>query len=171
MPNKWEEREDLHPLPPDIRAAFGRYPRPQAGAEFDSRFWRELSSRQKRYKGFIGFWRRLIEVEIEGIAVWRLGVSTCAGAGLCALVFAVLSWSVVPKTVPSASVVVALSPDASPSAPRFARGWWDEDYPLPRSPLRPPLGSGPSNPSLPTTSRRQSALPEKSCVPFARALA
>lgn len=173
MPNEFDgakgEQDELRPLPPDMRAAFQGYPRPRADAGFDAKFWRELDSRRNRYKGFAGFWRRLVEVEIEGIAVWRLGASTCAGAGLCALGFALLSWTIMPKTAPTPPVSMALSPDTPLSRPRFARGLWDDDDPLPRPPTPP--RSRPSYPSLPASSRRQSAYQEKSCASFALNLA
>ena len=86
MPN-----EPTEEFSPEIRAAFDDYPFPVADADFDARFWRELDTRQSRYRGFGGLLRRLIEVEIEGIAVWRLGVALFGVRGeLCGLGVALL---------------------------------------------------------------------------------
>ncbi len=83
-PNSPEEE-----FSPAIRAAFDSYPAPKPDAEFDARFWRELDARKNRYRGFKGFWRRVVEVEIEGVTVWRLGVSTLSGGVLCLLVLGI----------------------------------------------------------------------------------
>lgn len=111
-PNSPEE------FPPAIQAAFDSYPLPNAGAEFDARFWRELDARKNRYRGFTGFWRRLVEVEIEGVAVWRLATSTVFGGAFCALLVGVgLQLSAPQKMSPAPW---SLSPDSVPSAGMYA---------------------------------------------------
>ena len=108
---------------PAIRAAFDSYPSPKPDAAFDARFWRELDARQNRYRGFAGFWLRVVEVEIEGVAVWRLGLSTLGGSGTFALGFALLGALSAPRAVVAP---VPLSPFSVPTsapgnAPRYAR--------------------------------------------------
>ncbi len=156
MANKSEPLEEFSPV---IRAAFDAYPTPEPGAEFDARFWRELDARKNRYRGFAGFWRRLVEVEIEGVAVWRLGFSGLGGAAFCALGFTVLSLGSSPPASPARPPRVAFAPDSALLAPRFARDLWDEDEaPLRR---RPPVS--PAHPK-----RGPSQQEEISCVSFAK---
>lgn len=114
---------------PQIRAAFDSYPSPRPDAGFDARFWRELDARKNRYRGLRGLWRRVVEVEIEGVAVWRLGASTLGGSGTFALGFALLGALSAPRAV--SSVPLPLPPNSVPSgapgtAQRFARELLDE---------------------------------------------
>ena len=148
MPNNPEE------LPPDIRAAFDNYPRPTGNDEFDARFWRELDARRNRYRGVAGVVRRVIEVEIEGIAVWRLGVALFGGAAVCGLGVALLSLSAAPIAPAQSAPIVAETPFDSP---RYARELWGEDdyqYIAPKA-----------------TTEKPKAKEEISCVSFARDLA
>ncbi len=140
------------PLPPEIRAAFDNYPRPVGGAQFDAKFWRELDARRHRYRGILGLLRRLIEVEIEGIAVWRLGAALFSVPMVCAIGVALLNWSVSPLAPPPNAAQIAATPLNST---RLAREWLDEgDYPY-----RAPKAQKPK------------AKEEFSCVSFARGLA
>jgi len=127
MPTEFDKNAP-EPLPPSIRAAFGSYCTPKPGAEFDARFWRELDARKNRYRGFAGFWRRVIEVEIEGVAVWRLGCSALGGSGSFALVFAVFGAFLAPQaTAPSPLPPLPSVPTAAPgTAIRYARQWDNE---------------------------------------------
>ncbi len=111
---------------PPIRDAFDAYPRPVGDAEFDARFWRELEARRNRYCGVSGLLRRLIEVEIEGIAVWRLGFALFGGAATCAIGVALLSLSSSPATSEQRAPLMAETPRDSLSSPRLARELWDE---------------------------------------------
>lgn len=115
-------------LPPAMRAAFGAYPIPKPDADFDARFWRELDVRGNRYRGFAGFWRRLIEVEIEGVAVWRLGGFALGGSGSFALVFAVFGALLAPQAAaPLPLPPLPTVPTAAPgTAIRYARQWDNE---------------------------------------------
>ena len=138
------EPEDFSP---ELRALFEAYPQPSGDADFDARFWRELDARRNRYRGFGGVLRRLIEVEIEGIAVWRLGFSLFGGAATCALGVALLSLSASPT--PTASPAPRVAETEMPTAmPRYARELWDDhnwqrpardlpDLPAPRAPKSP----------------------------------
>lgn len=138
--NPTEEEE----FSPAIRAAFDSYGTPKPDAAFDARFWRELDARKNRYRGFWGFWRRLVEVEIEGVAVWRLAFSGVGGAAFCAVGFALLSWGASPVVAPQvawSSIPRSASSTETPlNAPRFARdfGWWDELTPRRDAPALPP---------------------------------
>jgi len=127
MPTEFDN-DAPEPLPPSIRAAFGTYPTPKPDAAFDARFWRELEARRNRYRGFAGFWRRLIEVEIEGVAVWRLGCSALGGSGSFALVFAVLgAFSSLQAAAPLPLPPLPSVPTAAPgTAVRYARQWDNE---------------------------------------------
>lgn len=140
-------------LPPAIRAAFDNYPRPTGNSEFDAKFWRELDARQNRYRGISGVLRRIIEVEIEGIAVWRLGVALFGVPALCAIGVALLNLSSAPVTPPQ----IAKMPIDPLVSPRYARELWDMcdyEYRAPRPTTEKPKGK------------------EKiSCVSFARDLA
>ena len=154
MPNENDE------FTPEIRAAFAAYPRPVADRQFDANFWRELDKRQQRYRGLRGLLRRLIEVEIEGIAVWRLGLALFGGAATCALGVALLSLGASPETpVPSAPFVAEV--ERIPTAmPRYAREMWDErDFEIAACPPR-------DKPLQKPTSKE-----EISCVWFVRGLA
>jgi len=104
-----------------IRAAFDSYPQPKPDAAFDARFWRALPARRARYRGVGGFLRRLLEVEIEGVAVWRLGASMLGGAAFCAVGMGICGARVSPLPPPDAAPV-ALAANRIPNAgPRFAR--------------------------------------------------
>ena len=144
-------------FPPAIRAAFDNYPFPVADADFDARFWRQLDARGNRYRGFSGLLRRLIEVEIEGIAVWRLGVALFSVPMICAIGVALLNLSSAPiAPAPNASIV-AQTPLDPFTSPRLAREWWDErdyEYVAPKPTLEKPKGKE-----------------EISCVSFAHDLA
>ena len=125
MPNKLEDHNEPQALPTDIRAAFQAYPRPKASSDFDERFWRELDARQYRYRGLIGFCRRVLEVEIEGVAIWRLGLSTLGGSGTFALGFVLLeAFSTPHPSIPTTPVLPF--PSAPTTSPRYAREVWDE---------------------------------------------
>ena len=151
MQNKSPEEEQL---PSGIRAAFDAYPRPIGNDQFDAKFWRELDNRRNRYRGVAGVARRLIEVEIEGIAVWRLGAALFGVPTICVLGFAVLSLG---------NALLAPAPDAQQIAetrtvmPRYAREWLDEDNLQSLAPVQQP--------------EKPKAKEEISCVSFARDLA
>ena len=146
-------------FPSEIRAAFDAYPRPTGNDEFDARFWRELDSRQNRYRGIIGVTRRILEVEIEGIAVWRLGVALFGGAAVCGLGVALLSLSSSPLAPMQNAPLVAQMPTNSLASPRYARELWDDrdyEYRAPQSKFQP---------------EKPKAKEEISCVSFARDMA
>ena len=154
MPNNF--REEVEPLPRDAQKAFENYPFPCARDDFDARFWRELDNRKNRYRGFIGFWRRLVEVEIEGVAVWRLGLSLFGGAAFCGLGLALLTLRSHPASK-TPTPQVAFSADAPIGTRRFARELWDDALPQPWSP--------------PVRGQRQSIPKEVSCAWFKNSLA
>ena len=141
MPNDFNEHDELDLLSPDIRAAFHEYPRPKASEGFDARFWSELDTRQNRYRGFVGFWRRLLEVEIEGVAVWRLGLSTLGGSGTFALGFALLGAFSAPYAKISSSPALPL-PSVPTASPLYARELWDDTLRLEHQ-SKPPIRSNP----------------------------
>ncbi len=141
----------------EIRAAFESYPRPTASAEFDARFWLELGARRNRYRGWSGLLRRILEVEIEGIAVWRLGVALFSVPLVCALGVALLNVSVAPIAPINGAPLVAEMPLDPLSSPRYARELWDErDYEYSAPKPQP---------------EKPKAKEEISCVSFARDLA
>lgn len=129
---------------PELRELFANYSRPTANAAFDARFWRELDARQNRYRGLVGMTRRLIEIEIEGIAVWRLGFSLFGGAAVCGLGVALLSLGVAPQN--STPPQIARNETVPTMMPRYAREMWDESAweivprALPRPQPRQPQG-------------------------------
>ena len=152
MPN-----EPTEEFSPEIRAAFDNYPFPVADADFDARFWRELDTRQSRYRGFGGLLRRLIEVEIEGIAVWRLGVALFSVPTICAIGVALLNLNTTPLAPTTSAPIIAQTPLYPFSSPRFAREFWDErdyEHRAPKAQVTKPK-----------------AKEEISCVSFARDLA
>lgn len=122
-------------LPPEIRAAFDAYPQPTGNADFDAKFWCALDNRRNRYRGFGGLLRRIIEVEIEGIAVWRLGVALFGVPTICAIGVALLSLSSAPLVPTHRAPQIAQMPLDSLSSPRFARELWDDqfEYSAPRA--------------------------------------
>ena len=117
-------------LAPELRALFDDYPLPTGDAAFDARFWRELDARKNRYRGLSGILRRLVEIEIEGIAVWRLGLSLFGGAAVCGLGVAILSLSAPTQSQPAPQIALEQIPSAMP---RYARGW-DERVLWPEKP-------------------------------------
>ena len=144
-------------FPPEIRAAFESYPRPTGNADFDAKFWRELDARQNRYRGLSGLLRRIIEVEIEGIAVWRLGVALFSVPTICAIGVALLNLNAASITTPTSAPQIAQMPIDPLASPRFAREFWDADTYEYRAPR-------------PQTEKPQDK-EEISCVSFARDLA
>ena len=142
MPNENHPEE----LPPAIRAAFDDYPFPVADADFDARFWRQLDARQNRYRGLIGVLRRIIEIEIEGIAIWRLGFALFGGAAVCALGVALLSLSSSPVATVSSAPIIAQWEQIPTAMPRYARDWdkWmsrPQTAPAPRVPAKKEVSS------------------------------
>ncbi len=149
--------EPTEEFPPEIRAAFNEYPLPTGNAEFDAKFWRELDARQNRYRGLSGILRRIIEVEIEGIAVWRLGVALFSVPMVCAIGVALLNLSSTPLVPTQTAPLVAQMPLDPLSSPRFAREFWDArdtEYLAPKAQREKPKGKE-----------------EISCVSFAHDLA
>lgn len=151
------ETEPNEPFSSAIRAAFDDYPRPTGDADFDAKFWRELDARQNRYRGFGGLLRRSIEVEIEGIAVWRLGVALFSVPVICAIGVALLNLNAASLTTTTSAPQIAQMPLDPLSSPRFAREFWDApdyEYRAPQAQLEKPKGKE-----------------EISCVSFAHDLA
>ena len=129
------------PLPPELRAAFDDYPRPVGDAQFDAKFWRELDNRRNRYRGVAGVVRRLVEVEIEGIAVWRLGAALFGGAAVCAIGVALLSLGSAPLAPTTSAPIVAELEQIPTAMPRYARemdAWTNRPQPAiePRVPAK-----------------------------------
>ncbi len=130
MPNNQEETQ----FSDEIRAAFDSYPKVRTSPAFEAKFWRELDARRARYRGLSGFLRRLWEIEIEGVAVWRLALSTLSGGAVCALFFGAFALFAMPREVPK----IASQPlDSFPETPRMvfdARSFyareWEFDFPI-----------------------------------------
>ncbi len=135
--------EPTEEFSPEIRAAFDNYPCPVGDAAFDAKFWRELDARQNRYRGLGGLLRRLIEVEIEGIAVWRLGVALFSVPVICAIGVALLNLSSAPVMPTASAPQIAQMPLDPLSSPRFAREFWDApdyEYRAPKAQSEKPKG-------------------------------
>ncbi len=113
MPNK----PDFEEFPPDIQTAFNSYPSPQLSPDFEARFWTRFEARRGRYRGFSGFWRRVWEIEIEGVAVWKLLFSTFSGGAACALLFGAFALFAMPQSAPIVSEIPA---PETPETPRMA---------------------------------------------------
>ncbi len=142
MPNENHPEE----FPPAIRAAFDDYPFPVADADFDANFWREFDARGNRYRGFVGLLRRLIEVEIEGIAVWRLGAALFGGAAVCGLGVTLLNLGNAPIAPVSSAPLVAQWEQIPTAMPLYARDWdkWmsrPQTAPAPRVPAKKEVSS------------------------------
>ena len=153
MPNELNPEE----FPPAIRAAFDDYPFPVADADFDANFWRQLDARQNRYRGLGGWLRRIVEIEIEGIAVWRLGAALFSVPMICAIGVVLLNLSSSPIAPTPNAPIVAQTPLDPFSSPRLAREWLDESdyqYCAPKAQTEKPQGKE-----------------EFSCVSFAHDLA
>lgn len=157
MPNNFRD-DELEPLPQNAQEAFANYPFPRPDNDFDARFWRELDNRKNRYRGLIGFGRRLVEIEIEGIAVWRLGFSMLGGAAFCALATGTLGARISPPISQNAANISLAANDIPRAAPRFARDW-----PIDSAPRQKPVSPRLLNP---TNKPR-----EVSCTRFANGLA
>ena len=106
-------------FPDEISAAFDSYSTPPLSPDFDARFWSNLEARRGRYRGFRGFLRRIWELEIEGVAVWRLGLSTLSGGAVCALFFGGFVLFVAPQETPR------MASQPSPELPETPRMVFD----------------------------------------------
>lgn len=115
-------------FPPEIRAAFQAYSAPRPSPGFDARFWAQLEARQNRYRGFAGFLRRVWELEIEGVAVWRLALSTLSGGASCALVFALALGVSNPQIAPVTPPADDQIPATALHAFAFYRREWEAEF-------------------------------------------
>lgn len=116
---------------PDIAAAFDLYPTPSLSREFEAKFWSEFAARRARYRGFVGFLRRVWEIEIEGVAVWRLAASTFCGGAACALFFGFVALFATPQNAPRPaprSVPVPETPRMAFDARRFTAREWEWEF-------------------------------------------
>ena len=131
---------------PEIRAVFDDYHTPRPSRGFDERFWAQLEGRQRSYRGFSGLMRRVWELEIEGVLVWRLALSTLSGGASCALIFAcALGFSTSP-TAPVPRPTQSEFPTSAMTAFAFSYRDWESDYflkPTPKTaPPRAPKNGG-----------------------------
>ncbi|HEX8833863.1 MAG TPA: hypothetical protein VF719_06665 [Abditibacteriaceae bacterium] len=120
-------------FPPDIETAFEAYSTPTLSRGFEARFWAQLEARRSRYRGIVGFMRRLWEIEIAGVAVWRLGASTFSGGALCALSIALTVGFPTSSKAPvsSAPTQEREIPSNAMSAYAFYRREWEHDLIMP----------------------------------------
>ncbi len=128
-------------FPPDIAAAFDNYATPPLSRDFEAKFWTQFEARRGRYRGFAGFLRRLWEIEIEGVAVWRLALSTFSGGATCALFLACALGFSIPQNAPIAPLPAQIPPTAM-NAFAFYRRDWEEDF-LPKIQPKPAPPSAP----------------------------
>lgn len=108
-------------FPPEIAAAFRDYPQIGASPEFDSQIWARLDEKSKQYRGFRGLCRRVWELEIEGVAVWRLVGSTVSGGLFSLLVLGLGYWLTKPTT--PAAPLPQNPPTMAMAGPLYARQW------------------------------------------------
>ena len=121
-----ENKEDE--FPPEIRTAFDAYPIPRPSPHFEARFWTELQARRARYRGVTGFCRRLLEIEIEGVMVWRLAASTLSGGASCALLLAFAISFSAQKSVPPAPLPQNEQPLTARDAFAFFNRRWEDEF-------------------------------------------
>lgn len=128
-------------LSPAARAAFEAYPQPNLPPQFAARVARELEARRAQ-RGWRGALRRageaLWQLELEGVALWRLALLVAASATGCAL----LLWAptlLQPTSAPAPTAIAQNAPDA-----RLELAWNGRDYPFnsdfdprPQNPARP----------------------------------
>jgi hypothetical protein len=124
----WEESAEFTP---EILAAFDAYPAPSPSKGFEARFWNALETRQSRYRGFSGFLRRLWELEIEGVMVWRLAASMLSGGASGALLLG-LSLSK-PSDLPAVPQPASQLPITTMRAFAFYKRDWEKDFYLPKA--------------------------------------
>lgn len=117
-------------FPPEIRAAFDGYSLPNPSPEFEARFWTELDARRTRYRGVFGFLRRILELEIEGVMVWRLAASTLSGGASCTLLLALALGFSTPKSAPLAPAPLPQDQRPFPAMGAFAfyNRQWEHDF-------------------------------------------
>lgn len=121
---------------PEILSAFDAYPAPSPSKGFEASFWSQFENRRTRYRGVIGFLRRLWELEIEGVVVWRLAASTLTGGGGGALLLGLLAGSPTPSSSSSPLPPRPLPLVAMSSLALYNREWETDLYvpkPLPQS--------------------------------------
>ena len=147
--------KDPFDLPPEIQAAFDAYPKPGTPLGFEARFWAHYADRRGRYRGLVGWLRRLVEVEIEGVAVWRLAASTLSGGALCALLVGLLVLSGQGTSNPTAAKIplgpAPVPADSAPSglgALAFYNREWELDLDSGDAPRRASRRPSPPTPLL-----------------------
>jgi hypothetical protein len=116
---------------PEILAAFDAYPSPSPSKGFEARFWSAMETRQSRYRGFSGFLRRVWELEIEGVMVWRLAASMLSGGASCALLLGLSLTK--PSTIPAAPQPDSQLPVTTMKAFAFYKRDWEKDFYLPKA--------------------------------------
>ena len=140
MPNERPEEE----FSPEIRAVFDAYSAPRPSTGFDARFWAQLDARQNRYRGLSGWLRRVWELEIEGVLVWRLALATFSGGASCALILGLALGFSTPQSAPLLPVPLP-DPELPPTTMR-AFAWYRREgedpffrpYQPPSAPPRAP---------------------------------
>ncbi|PQV65188.1 hypothetical protein B1R32_102197 [Abditibacterium utsteinense] len=123
-----EDKQDE--FPPDIRAAFDEYSLPRPSPTFEAHFWTRLEARRTRYRGVTGFCRRMLEIEIEGVMVWRLAASTLSGGASCALLLMLALGFASPKEAPLAPAPLPRNHETLPAMGAFAfyNRQWEDDF-------------------------------------------
>ncbi|RYF38489.1 MAG: hypothetical protein EOO38_24705 [Cytophagaceae bacterium] len=109
------------PFSPSLRKAVDSEARLRSSRGFDEQFWAQLEERRARNATWKGRFQQILEVELSGIAVWRVLGSGVLGAALPALVL-------VCCTIGSSSSPVAppLSPVLWTITPWNQRRFWEE---------------------------------------------
>jgi hypothetical protein len=120
-------KEDLE-FPPEIQEAFAAYPQPRPSRGFEARFWADFERRRGRYRGLVGFLRRMLELEIEGVMVWRLALSTLSGGVSCVLVLGLLFGFANQKTTPDLPLPGKQMPAQIPLTPMNAYAFYNRDW-------------------------------------------
>jgi hypothetical protein len=125
--------EDGEKFSPEILAAFESYPSPSPSKGFEATFWSQFETRRSRYRGLLGSLRRIWELEIEGVVVWRLAASTITGGLSCLLVLGVLCGSTNQPPTSSLPKSPIDIPSSTPTVLAFHNREWERELAIPKA--------------------------------------
>lgn len=105
---------------PALKNALDAYPKIRANRGFDERFWSRLDAKRAHRRTFRGQIEAFFEIQIAGVAVWRLLGSSLAGSAFPTLIL-LFCLAAPAKTQPVAPLAALWA------TPFNLRRFWEED--------------------------------------------